>query len=101
MRLAPQQMMLKAIYKTVESVEVFPEVSVETVNEKLYLLSSLLDLGHLLNLKLIVDSATINRLVKKSKQPNQNVCQYEGFQDFLRNNNRNFSIRSEMGTKNF
>lgn len=83
-------MMLKAIYKTVESVEVFPEVSVETVNEKLYLLSSLLDLGHLLNLKLIV-----------SKQPNQNVCQYEGFQDFLRNNNRNFSIRSEMGTKNF
>jgi hypothetical protein len=64
-------MMLKAIYKTVENVEVFPEVSLETVNEKLYLLSSLLDLGHSLNLKLIVDSATINRLVKKSKQPNK------------------------------
>jgi hypothetical protein len=64
-------MMLKAMYKTVENVEVFPEVSLETVNEKLYLLSSLLDLGHSLNLKLIVDSATINRLVKKSKQPNK------------------------------
>lgn len=61
-------MILKAIYKTVESEELFPEINVETVNEKLYLLSSLLDLGHSLNLNLIVDKKTINRLVMKPPQ---------------------------------
>lgn len=54
-QLTPQQMMLKAIYKTVESVEVFPEINVETVNEKLYLLSSLIDLGHSINLNIHID----------------------------------------------
>ncbi len=59
-------MMLKAIYKTVESEEVFPEINIETVNEKLYLLSSLLDLGHSLKMNLIEDKKTIDRLIKKT-----------------------------------
>lgn len=89
--------MLKAIYKTVESVEVFPEINVETVNEKLYLLSSLIDLGHSINLNIHIDKKTISRLVRKTNSPQTETNKGQCFTDYLRHNNRNFSIRSVIG----
>jgi hypothetical protein len=65
--LSPHQLLLKAIYQSVEDCKLFPEETDQEADEKLYLLKLLTDLGRKFKLRKLISFETYDRLKAREK----------------------------------